>query len=91
VVGRGTGDPQAEPRPAGPAPGGRAAAGPLDAGYPAWIDLRELGLGDDPATALLERTGVALTHGPPGRGHARLNFATSEAILREAVTRLARE
>ena len=68
---------------------------PGDAGYLAWIDFRELGLGDDPATALLERTGVALTHGPPfgppGRGHARLNFATSEAILREAVTRLARE
>ncbi len=68
---------------------------PGDAGYLAWIDFRALGLGDDPAAALLERTGVALTHGPPfgppGRGHARLNFATSEAILREAVTRLARE
>jgi cysteine-S-conjugate beta-lyase len=68
---------------------------PGDAGYLAWIDFRALGLGDDPAAGLLERTGVALTHGPPfgppGRGHARLNFATSEAILREAVTRLARE
>jgi cystathionine beta-lyase len=68
---------------------------PGDAGYLAWIDFRALGLGDDPAAALLERTGVALTHGPPfgppGHGHARLNFATSEAILREAVTRLARE
>ena len=66
---------------------------PGDAGYLAWIDFRDLGLGDDPASALLER-GVALTHGPPfgppGRGHARLNFATSEAILREAVTRLSR-
>jgi cysteine-S-conjugate beta-lyase len=68
---------------------------PGDAGYLAWIDFREMGLGDDPAALLLERTGVVLTHGPPfgspGRGHARLNFATSEAILREAVTRLARE
>ncbi|HEU0193404.1 MAG TPA: aminotransferase class I/II-fold pyridoxal phosphate-dependent enzyme [Gaiellales bacterium] len=67
---------------------------PGDAGYLAWIDFREMGLGDDPAAELLERTGVALTHGPPfgrpGRGHARLNFATSEAILREAVARLAR-
>ena len=67
---------------------------PGDAGYLAWIDFRALDLGDDPAAALLER-GVALTHGPPfgppGRGYARLNFATSEAILREAVTRLSRE
>jgi cysteine-S-conjugate beta-lyase len=73
----------------------RARWTPGDAGYLAWIDFRELGLGDDPAAVLLERTGVVLTHGPPfgspGRGHARLNFATSEAILREAVTRLARE
>jgi cysteine-S-conjugate beta-lyase len=61
--------------------------------YLAWLDLRRLELGDDPAAALVSRAKVALTAGPPfgepGRGHARLNFATSPQRLAEAVTRIA--
>ena len=60
--------------------------------YLAWLDLRALGLGDHPAGVLPERTGVALVDGPlcgaPGRGHARLNFATPRPILAEMVRRL---
>lgn len=47
-----------------------------------------------PARALLARAGVALTAGNPfgdgGAGHARLNMATSQEILTEAVTRIGR-
>jgi cystathionine beta-lyase len=64
------------------------------AGYLAWLDCRELGLGDDPSAAFLERGRVALSPGPSfgaeGNGFARLNFATSGAILTEAVVRMAR-
>jgi cystathionine beta-lyase len=66
---------------------------PPSAGYLAWLDCRELELGDDPAEAFLERGKVALTGGPTfgeqGRGFARLNFGTSSALLEEAVTRMA--
>lgn len=61
--------------------------------YLAWLDLRGLGLGDDPAAELLRRARVALSSGPifgsGGRGHARLNFGTSPEIIREAVGRIA--
>ena len=64
---------------------------PPQAGYLAWLDCRELGLGDDPAEAFLERGRVALASGPTfgeqGRGHARLNFGTSSALLEDAVNR----
>jgi cystathionine beta-lyase len=64
-----------------------------DAGYLAWIDLSAYELGDDPATALLERGRVGLSPGPTfgtqGRGFVRLNFATSPSILREIVSRIA--
>ena len=60
--------------------------------YMAWLDCREMGL-DDPAQFFLEHSKVALnsgaTFGPPGIGHARLNFATSRAILTEIVQRMA--
>ena len=66
---------------------------PPDATYLAWLDLRRLGLGDDPAAALVERARVALSPGPTfgeeGRGYARLNLATSPVILTEAVRRIA--
>jgi cystathionine beta-lyase len=66
---------------------------PPDATFLAWLDLRALGLGDDPAEEFLLR-GVALSNGPmfgdPGRGHARLNLATSPEVLTEAVRRMAR-
>ncbi len=66
---------------------------PPDATYLAWLDLRALGLGEDPADALLARGRVALSSGPAfgadGLGFARLNFATSADRLAEAVTRMA--
>jgi cystathionine beta-lyase len=65
-----------------------------DAGYLAWIDCRALGLGPDPARAFLAKGRVALSSGPSfgrgGEGFARLNFATTRAILEEAVRRMAR-
>lgn len=64
-----------------------------DATFLAWLDLRALGLGDDPAAALLDRTRVALSPGPDfgagGAGFARLNLGTGPTLLTEAVTRLA--
>ncbi|EWT06163.1 cystathionine beta-lyase [Intrasporangium chromatireducens Q5-1] len=61
--------------------------------YLAWLDCRDAGLGDDPAATLLSRGRVALSEGahfgPRGAGCARLNFATSPEILREAVHRMA--
>ncbi|MCA9589320.1 MAG: aminotransferase class I/II-fold pyridoxal phosphate-dependent enzyme [Myxococcales bacterium] len=66
---------------------------PPQASYLAWIDLRELGLGDDPAAAMLEHGRVALSPGPSfgagGAGYARLNIATTRALLEEAVARMA--
>jgi cystathionine beta-lyase len=65
-----------------------------EAGYLAWLDCRALGLGDDPSSAFLERGRVALSPGPSfgteGNGFARLNFATSGALLTEVVRRMAR-
>lgn len=61
--------------------------------YLAWIDCRELGLGDDPAAIFLEKGRVAfnsgLGFGDGGAGHVRLNLATSPAIVEEAVKRMA--
>jgi cystathionine beta-lyase len=65
---------------------------PPQAGYLAWLDCRELGLGDDPSVAFLERGRVALSPGPTfgeqGTGFARLNLGTSGALLAEAVRRM---
>ena len=45
---------------------------PPEASFLAWLDCRELGLGDDPAEAFLNRGRVALSPGPgfgtQGRG-----------------------
>ncbi len=64
-----------------------------EATYLAWLDCRDLGLGDDPAAVFRTRGRVALSpgrrYGTPGRGFARLNIATSPEILAEAVTRMA--
>ncbi|HEV7184876.1 MAG TPA: aminotransferase class I/II-fold pyridoxal phosphate-dependent enzyme [Leifsonia sp.] len=64
-----------------------------DAGYLVWLDLRGLGLGDDPAIELLSEARVALnsgpTFGPGGRGFARMNIACDPATIREAVRRIA--
>ena len=67
---------------------------PPQAGYLAWLDCGALGLGDDPAKAFLKKGRVALSNGPmfgpPGKGYARLNLATSRGLLEEAVRRMAR-
>ncbi len=67
---------------------------PPRAGYLAWLDLRALELGDDPAEPILERGRLALNpgpwFGPQGKGFARLNFGTSPALVEEAVARIAR-
>jgi cystathionine beta-lyase len=65
---------------------------PPEATFLAWLDLTALALGDDPAAEMLPHR-VALANGPtfgdPGRGFARLNFATSPDVLAEAVRRMA--
>ncbi|MFF7214629.1 MalY/PatB family protein [Streptomyces sp. NPDC008238] len=67
---------------------------PAPGTYLAWLDCRELGLGDDPAAAFLDRGRVALSAGPAfgtgGDGHARLNLATTPEVLTEAVRRMAK-
>ena len=67
---------------------------PPQAGYLAWLDCGALGLGDDPALAFRLHGKVALSPGPTfgdeGRGFARLNLATTRALLEEAVVRMAR-
>jgi cystathionine beta-lyase len=66
---------------------------PPQASFLAWLDCSALALGDDPAAAFLERGRVALSRGPDfgrqGAGFARLNIGTSEALLTEAVRRMA--
>ena len=72
-------------------PGVRYA--PPEASFLAWLDCRDLGLGDDPAAVFLDKGNVALAHGPAfgaeGRGFARLNVGTSPELLDEAVRRMA--
>lgn len=64
-----------------------------DAGYLAWVDLRDLGWGDDPAGRILREARVALNRGPTfgeqGRGHVRINLGCSPEVLTEAVHRIA--
>jgi cysteine-S-conjugate beta-lyase len=63
------------------------------ASFLAWIDCRDLGLGDDPAAEFLARGRVALSPGPDfgsqGHGFARLNIGTSPELIADAVTRMA--
>jgi len=66
---------------------------PPQATYLAWLDCRELGLGDDPAETFMSRGKVALNSGldfgVEGTGHVRLNFATSPEMLTMIVERMA--
>jgi len=65
---------------------------PPEATYLAWLDFAPLGLGPNPSKWLLENAHVALSpgldYGEPGSGFARLNFATSPAILNEILGRI---
>jgi cystathionine beta-lyase len=66
---------------------------PPEATYLAWLDCRDLGLPGDPFQFFLEHAREALSRGPDfgtgGQGCARLNFATSRAILLEILERMA--
>lgn len=66
---------------------------PPQATYLAWLDCRGIGLGEQPRDVFLDRGRVALEpgpqFGPPGSGFVRLNFGTSEAVLAEAIERMA--
>jgi cystathionine beta-lyase len=64
-----------------------------DFSYLAWLDLSGLNLGENPAQVLLEKGKLALnagiTFGPESGNFVRLNFATGEEMLDEAVSRMA--
>jgi cystathionine beta-lyase len=66
---------------------------PPEATYLAWLDCRQIDLGDDPAVRFRE-LGVELSPGPQfgveGNGFVRLNFATSPTILAETVAAMGR-
>jgi cystathionine beta-lyase len=63
-----------------------------DFGYLAWLDLSNLGLGEDPTKLILERGKLAINggvmYGPKHTGFARLNFGTSPEIITEAFHRI---
>jgi len=63
-----------------------------DSSYLAWLDLSSLNLGENPAEVLLETGKVAfnsgISFGPESGQFVRLNFATSEEIIEEAVNRI---
>lgn len=67
---------------------------PPRSSYLAWIDLRDAGLGDNPAETLLSEARVHVidgsAFGEAGKGFVRLNFGCSEEVLREAITRIGR-
>ncbi len=71
----------------------RVAIRPPEATYLAWLDLRPLGLGDDPTGWLKEHAKVALSpgadFGAAGSGHSRLNFGTTRPVLEEMLARIA--
>ena len=64
-----------------------------EAGYLAWLDCRALGLGDDPAEAILRSGRVALSaglwFGQGGAGFCRMNIGTSPEIIELAVQGMA--
>lgn len=66
---------------------------PAQGTFLAWLDCRELGLGDDPAETFLQRGRVALSSGKAfgtgGEGFVRLNLAASPEVVTEAVRRMA--
>jgi cystathionine beta-lyase len=67
---------------------------PPKASYLAWLDCRDLSLGDDPAGTFLDRGRIALSrgldYGRNGAGFVRLNFGTSPEHVTDAVSRMAK-
>jgi cystathionine beta-lyase len=66
---------------------------PPEATFLAWLDCSAIGLDDTARALFLDHGRVALEpglrFGALGSGYTRLNFATSETILDQAVTRMA--
>jgi cystathionine beta-lyase len=66
---------------------------PPQAAYLAWLDCRGLEISAEPATFFKVKARVELSsgenYGPGGAGFARLNFASSAAILNEILNRMA--
>jgi cystathionine beta-lyase len=60
--------------------------------YLAWVDVSALGLGEDPCQAFLDKGRVAFNagkiYGPTATQFIRINLATSESVLAEAVNRM---
>jgi cystathionine beta-lyase len=67
---------------------------PPEGTYLAWLDCRELELGDRPGEFFLDKAGVLVNDGPAfgeaGAGHVRLNFATPRPVLIDIVRQLGR-
>lgn len=67
---------------------------PPDGTYLAWLDVRDLELGERPAEFFLERAGVAMIDGvlcgDVGRGFIRYNFATPRPIMERTIEAMAR-
>lgn len=65
---------------------------PGSAGYLAWLDLREAGLGEHPAERLLSEAKLALNDGSHfgigGAGHARLNLSCAPDTLVNGIDRI---
>lgn len=68
------------------------ALSPPESTYLAWLDMRQAGLGESPAKALLEQAGVALSDGAAfgSPGFVRLNFGTTASQLEAALARMDR-
>lgn len=60
--------------------------------YLAWVDVSALGLGEDPCQVFLDKGRVAFNagkiYGPTAAQFVRINLATSESVLAEAVNRM---
>lgn len=60
--------------------------------YLAWVDVSQLNLGEDPAKVFLEKGRVAFNagkiYGKEASQFVRINLATSESVLTEAVNRM---
>lgn len=67
---------------------------PPEGTYLAWLDMRDLELGDRPAQFFLDRAGVAMIDGglcgDAGRGFIRYNFATPRPIMERTIEAMAR-
>lgn len=63
-----------------------------DATYLGWLDFTQTPIKDDPYDFFLKNAKVALSpgqiFGKEGAGHARINFGTSRALLREGLERM---